>query len=87
MLSIAQQQGGRVVQDHITGHTVTRPATPEEAEQAAAEWNARCETRQVDPAVKIDGWGAARELRVWLIARRRLVAIGGGAGPVAVDAC
>jgi hypothetical protein len=37
-----------VVRDGITSLTVTRPATSEEAQQAVAEWNARCVTRQVD---------------------------------------
>ena len=45
---------------------VTRLATSEEAQQAVAEWNARCVTRQVDPPVKVDGWGPVGELRVWL---------------------
>ena len=64
----APEQGGWVVQDHITGHTVTRPGTFEEAQQAVAEWNARCVTRQGEPPVKVDGWGPAGELRVWLLA-------------------
>ena len=38
----------------------------EEAQQAVAEWNARCVTRKVDPPVKVDGWVPAGELRVWL---------------------
>jgi hypothetical protein len=45
------------VRDGITGRSVTRPATSEEAQQAVGEWNARCVTRQVDPPVKVDGWG------------------------------
>ena len=64
--AIALEQGGWVVRDAISGHTVTRPETSEEAQQAVAEWNARCVTRQVDPPVKVDGWGPAGELRVWL---------------------
>ena len=63
---IALHEGGWVVQDHISGQTVTRPATSEEAQQAVAEWNARCVTRRVEPPVKVDGWGPAGELRVWL---------------------
>ena len=63
---IALQDGGWVVQDHISGQTVTRPATSEEAQQAVTEWNARCVTRRVEPPVKVDGWGPAGELRVWL---------------------
>jgi len=55
-----------VVRDSITGRSETQPATPEEAQQAVAERNARCVTRQVDPPVKVDGWGPAGELRVWL---------------------
>jgi len=66
--AIALEQGGWVVRDHITGHTVTQPATSAEAQQAVAEWNGRCVTRQVDPPVKVDGWGPAGELRVWLLA-------------------
>ena len=58
----------RVSLPHITGHTVTRPATSEEAQQAVAEWNARCVTQQLDPPVKVDGWGPVGELRVWLLA-------------------
>jgi len=54
------------VRDGISGRTVTRPATSEEAQQAVADWNARCVTRQVDPRVKVDGWGPVGELRVWL---------------------
>ena len=65
---IALKEGGWVVQDHISGQTVTRPATSEEAQHAVAEWNARCVTRRVDPPVKVDGWGPAGELRVWLLA-------------------
>ena len=61
--AIALDQGGWVVRDGITGRTVTRPATSEEAQQAVAEWNARCVTRQVDPPVKVDGWGPVGELR------------------------
>jgi hypothetical protein len=64
---IALKEGGWVVQDHISGQTVTRPATSEEAQDAVAEWNARCVTRRVDPPVKVDGWGPAGELRVWLL--------------------
>jgi len=63
---IALQDGGWVVQDHISGQTVTRPATSEEAQQAVTEWNARWVTRRVEPPVKVDGWGPAGELRVWL---------------------
>jgi hypothetical protein len=51
---VALQEGGWVVQDHITGHTVTRPATSEEAQQAVAEWNGRCVTRQVEPPLSPD---------------------------------
>jgi hypothetical protein len=40
--AIALGQGGWVVRDGITGRAVTRPATSEEAQQAVAEWNARC---------------------------------------------
>ena len=57
-----------MVRDVITGRSETQPATSEEAQQAVAEWNARCVTRQVDPPVKVDGWGPAGELRVWLLA-------------------
>jgi hypothetical protein len=66
--AIALEQGGWVVQDHLSGHTMTQPATSEEAQQAVAEWNARCVTRQVDAPIKVDGWGSADELRVWLLA-------------------
>src|SRR5215213_1278781 len=66
--AIALEEGGWVVRDAITGHTVTRPATSEEAQAAVAEWNARCVTRHVDPPIKVDGWGPAGELRVWLLA-------------------
>ena len=66
------EQGGWVVRDAISGKVVTPPATSEEAQQAVAEWNARCITRQVDPPVKVDAWGppvsygmAAR--RGWLV--------------------
>jgi hypothetical protein len=65
---IALEQGGWVVRDAISGHAVTRPATSEEAQQAVAEWNARCVTRQVEPPIKVDGWVPAGELRVWLLA-------------------
>src|SRR5215207_8779009 len=64
---IALQEGGWVVRDHISGQTVTRPATSEEAQQAVAEWNARCVTRRVEPPVKVDGWGPAGELRGWVV--------------------
>jgi hypothetical protein len=63
---IALQEGGWVVQDHISGQTVTRPATSEEAQQAVTEWNARCVTRRVEPPVRVHGWGPAGELRAWL---------------------
>jgi hypothetical protein len=52
-----------VVRDGITGRSVTRPATSEEAQQAVTEWNARCVTRNVDPPVRVDCWGPAGELR------------------------
>src|SRR5829696_1648917 len=55
--AIALEQGGWVVRDAIMGQAVTPPATSEEAQQAVAEWNARCVTRQVEPPVKVDGWG------------------------------
>src|SRR5215211_1781629 len=55
--AIALDQGEWVVRDAITGRSVTRPATSEEAQQAVSEWNARCVTRQVEPPVKVDGWG------------------------------
>jgi hypothetical protein len=51
-----------------TGRSETQPATSEEAQQAIAEWNSRCVTRPVDPPIKVDGWGPAGELRVWLLA-------------------
>jgi len=66
--AIALEQGGWVVRDVITGRSETQPATSEEAQQAVAEWNARCVTRQVDPPVKVDGWGPVGELRAWLLA-------------------
>jgi len=50
--AIALDQGEWVVRDAITGRSVTRPATSEEAQQAVSEWNARCVTRQVEPPVK-----------------------------------
>jgi hypothetical protein len=53
--AIAPEQGGWVVRDAITGRSETQPTTSEEAQQAVAEWNARCVTRQVDPPVKVDG--------------------------------
>lgn len=52
---IALEQGGWVVRDAISGQAVTTPATSEEAQDAVAEWNARCVTRQVEPPVKVDG--------------------------------
>src|SRR5215212_9937063 len=66
--SIALKQGGWVVRDAISGQAVTPPATSEEAQEAVAQWNARCVTRQVEPPVKVDGWGPAGELRAWLLA-------------------
>jgi len=66
--AIALQQGGWVVSDAISGQAVTPPTTSEEAQHSVAEWNARCVTRQVDPPVKVEGWGPAGELRVWLLA-------------------
>ena len=30
-------------------------------------WGGRCVTRQVDPPIKVDGWGPAGELRMWLL--------------------
>src|SRR5829696_7011797 len=66
--AIALEQGGWVVRDAISGQAVTPPATSEEAQQAAAEWNARCVTREVDPPVKVDGWRPAGELKAWLLA-------------------
>ena len=57
-----------MVRDAITGRRETQPATSEEAQQAVAVWNARCVTRQVDPPVKVDGWGPAGELRFWVLA-------------------
>lgn len=66
--AIALEQGGWVVRDAITGRRETQPATSEEAQQAVAEWNASCVTRQVDPPVKVEGWGPAGELRVWVLA-------------------
>jgi hypothetical protein len=53
--AIALADGGWVVRDAISGQAVTPPATSEEAQQAVAEWNARCVTRQVEPPVKVDG--------------------------------
>ena len=55
--AIALADGGWVVRDGITGRSVTRPATSEEAQQAVTEWNARRVTRNVDPPVRVDGWG------------------------------
>ena len=66
--AIALEEGGWVVRDAITGRGLTRPATSEEAQQAVGEWNARCITRQVEPPIKVDGWGPVGELRVWLLA-------------------
>jgi hypothetical protein len=56
------------VRDGITGRCVTRPATPEEAQQAVGEWNSRCVTRQVDPPVRLTVGG-------------RLVSCGFGCSP------
>jgi hypothetical protein len=64
----ALEQDGWVVCVASSGQAVTQPATSEEAQQAVAEWNARCVTRDVDPPVKVDGWGPAGDLRVWLLA-------------------
>ena len=83
---IALERGGCCVRDNITGHTVTRPATSEEAQQAVAEWNARCVTRQVDPPLKVDGWLPAGELRVWLLAEDGWWGLGAGRTGGAVDA-
>src|SRR5829696_5583390 len=66
--AVALDHGGWVVRDAITGQAVTSPTTSEEAQQAVAEWNARCVTRQVDPPMKVDGWGPAGELRAWALA-------------------
>src|SRR5215208_6815308 len=66
--AISLEQGGWLVRDVLTGRSVTGPSTSEEAQQAVAEWNARCVTRQADPPVRVDGWGPAGELRVWLLA-------------------
>jgi len=63
--AIALADGGWVVRDGITGRSVTRRQRRKRP-QAVAEWNARCVTRQVDPPVKVDGWGPVGELRVWL---------------------
>jgi hypothetical protein len=60
--------GAWCVRDNITGQTLTRPATSEEAQQAVAEWNARCVTREVDPPINVDGWGPAGELKAWELA-------------------
>ena len=57
-----------VLREAISGKAVTAPATSEEAQEAVAEWNARCVTRQVEPPIKVDGWGPAGELRAWLLA-------------------
>ena len=65
---IALEQDGWVVHDAISGQAVTPPATSEEAQGAVAEWNAGCVTRQVEPPIKVDGWGPAGVLRVWLLA-------------------
>jgi hypothetical protein len=46
--AIALQQGGWVVRNAISGLAVTPLATLEEAQEAVAEWNSRCVTRQVD---------------------------------------
>ena len=55
--AIALDQSGWVVRDGITGRSVTRPATSEEAQQAVSERNVRSVTRQVDPPVQVHGWG------------------------------
>jgi hypothetical protein len=65
---IALEHGGWVVRDSITGDIVTHPTTSEETQRTVAEWNARCVTRQVDPPIKVDGWGPAGELTLWLLA-------------------
>ena len=65
--AIALDQGGWVVRDAISGQAVTPPATSEDAQEAVAE-NARCITRQVEPPIKVDGWGPVGELRFWLLA-------------------
>jgi hypothetical protein len=62
------EQGGWVVHDAISGQAVTPPATSEEAQQAVAEWNAGCVTRQLNPPIKVEGWGPAGELKAWLLA-------------------
>jgi hypothetical protein len=53
--AIALADGGWVVRGAISSQAVTPPATSEEAQQAVAEWNARCVTRQVEPPVKVYG--------------------------------
>jgi hypothetical protein len=63
---VTLERGSWVVWDTITGQTVTHPATSEEAQQAVAEWNARCVTRPIDPLIKADGWVPAGELSLWL---------------------
>jgi hypothetical protein len=52
--AIALADGGWVVRDAISGQAVTPPATSEEAQQAVAEWNGRCVTRQVEPPLSPD---------------------------------
>jgi len=65
---ITLEHGGWVVRDSITGEIVSHPATSEETQRIVAEWNARCVTRPVDPPIKVDGWGPAGELTLWLMA-------------------
>jgi hypothetical protein len=65
---IALEHGGWVVRDSISGEIVTHPATSEETQRAVAELNARCVTRLVDPPIRVDGWGPAGELSLWLLA-------------------
>ena len=58
---IALQQEGWVVQDHITGRTVTRPATSEKTQRTVAEWNAGASPDKVRTAgSRSDGWGPPR---------------------------
>src|SRR5215207_11210453 len=54
----------------VTAHHIASPKSEMLASglrrSASSTWNARCVTRQVEPPIKVDGWGPVGELRVWL---------------------
>jgi hypothetical protein len=64
---VTLEHGGWVVWDTITHQIMTHPATSEEAQETARDWNGRCIVRRVDPPIPVDGWGPAGELSLWLL--------------------